>query len=294
MKNCIIKLKECYGRLSKSEKLVADYILKNKLAASDLTISELSKKTNVSCSTINRLALNLGYDGYKEFIKSLYLNAHNDEKELNKHIYDVDIDDDFNLSIKEVASLVCSLNIEAITNTYKMLDMKTLNKVIKLIDKAQRVVIFALSGSIVVAKDMLFKLERLGIACQVSDNYHSLLANASTLKKNELAVFISYSGNTKEVIEAAKLAKETEATVVGITMVGNNQLSKLVDYSIQHSSVDRGIKTFSTRSRVVQENIVDMIFIGLVTKRKEQLKHPYKIYIKRNETLQNSTIFVEN
>ena len=281
MKNCIIKLKECYGRLSKSEKIVADYILKNKLTASDLTISELSKKTNVSCSTINRLALNLGYDGYKEFIKSLYLNAHNDEKELNKHIYDVDIDDDFNLSIKEAASLVCSLNIEAITNTYKMLDMKTLNKVIKLIDKAQRVVIFALSGSIVVAKDMLFKLERLGIACQVSDNYHSLLANASTLKKNELAVFISYSGNTKEVIEAAKLAKETEATVVGITMVGNNQLSKLVDYSIQHSSVDRGIKTFSTRSRVVQENIVDMIFIGLVTKRKEQLNKYYSLFMSR-------------
>ena len=281
MKNCIIKLKECYGRLSKSEKIVADYILKNKLTASDLTISELSKKTNVSCSTINSLALNLGYDGYKEFIKSLYLNAHNDEKELNKHIYDVDIDDDFNLSIKEVASLVCSLNIEAITNTYKMLDMKTLNKVIKLIDKAQRVVIFALSGSIVVAKDMLFKLERLGIACQVSDNYHSLLANASTLKKNELAVFISYSGNTKEVIEAAKLAKETEATVVGITMVGNNQLSKLVDYSIQHSSVDRGIKTFSTRSRVVQENIVDMIFIGLVTKRKEQLNKYYSLFMSR-------------
>ena len=281
MKNCIIKLKECYGRLSKSEKIVADYILKNKLTASDLTISELSKKTNVSCSTINRLALNLGYDGYKEFIKSLYLNAHNDEKELNKHIYDVDIDDDFNLSIKEVASLVCSLNIEAITNTYKMLDMKTLNKVIKLIDKAQRVVIFALSGSIVVAKDMLFKLERLGIACQVSDNYHSLLANASTLMKNELAVFISYSGNTKEVIEAAKLAKETEATVVGITMVGNNQLSKLVDYSIQHSSVDRGIKTFSTRSRVVQENIVDMIFIGLVTKRKEQLNKYYSLFMSR-------------
>ena len=281
MKNCIIKLKECYGRLSKSEKIVADYILKNKLTASDLTISELSKKTNVSCSTINRLALNLGYDGYKEFIKSLYLNAHNDEKELNKHIYDVDIDDDFNLSIKEVASLVCSLNIEAITNTYKMLDMKTLNKVIKLIDKAQRVVIFALSGSIVVAKDMLFKLERLGIACHVSDNYHSLLANASTLKKNELAVFISYSGNTKEVIEAAKLAKETEATVVGITMVGNNQLSKLVDYSIQHSSVDRGIKTFSTRSRVVQENIVDMIFIGLVTKRKEQLNKYYSLFMSR-------------
>ena len=281
MKNCIIKLKECYGRLSKSEKIVADYILKNKLTASDLTISELSKKTNVSCSTINRLALNLGYDGYKEFIKSLYLNAHNDEKELNKHIYDVDIDDDFNLSIKEVASLVCSLNIEAITNTYKMLDMKTLNKVIKLIDKAQRVVIFALSGSIVVAKDMLFKLERLGIACQVSDNYHSLLANASTLKKNELAVFISYSGNTKEVIEASKLAKETEATVVGITMVGNKQLSKLVDYSIQHSSVDRGIKTFSTRSRVVQENIVDMIFIGLVTKRKEQLNKYYSLFMSR-------------
>ena len=281
MKKCIMKLKEGYGRLSKSEKIVADYILKNKLTASDLTISELSKKTNVSCSTINRLALNLGYDGYKEFIKSLYLNAHNDEKELNKHIYDVDIDDDFNLSIKEVASLVCSLNIEAITNTYKMLDMKTLNKVIKLIDKAQRVVIFALSGSIVVAKDMLFKLERLGIACQVSDNYHSLLANASTLKKNELAVFISYSGNTKEVIEAAKLAKETEATVVGITMVGNNQLSKLVDYSIQHSSVDRGIKTFSTRSRVVQENIVDMIFIGLVTKRKEQLNKYYSLFMSR-------------
>ena len=285
MNSGILKINEYYKTFTKQEKKLADFLLKNINEASVLTISELSKESGVSCSTINRFAITLGYKGFKEFIRDMYHEANS--LPVQENVYEINHENPLNMDIDTVIKVVCNLNIESIRNSLMMLEETKVLKAIEAIHKAPRVVVYALSGSVAPAIDLKFKFQRLGINCEVYDNPHSLILSATTLKSKDVVIALSYTGETKEILDALKYVKENGAKIIGITMVGNNSLSKICDICIEHSSVDKGLRTYSTRSRVVQENIIDILYIGLCTKRKGFLERYYSLFAKDKEDKNN-------
>lgn len=285
MNSGILKINEYYKTFTKQEKKLADFLLKNINEASVLTISELSKKSGVSCSTINRFAITLGYKGFKEFIRDMYHEANS--LPVQENVYEINHENPLNMDIDTVIKVVCNLNIESIRNSLMMIEETKVLKAIEAIHKAPRVVVYALSGSVAPALDLKFKFQRLGINCEVYDNPHSLNLSATTLKSKDVVIALSYTGETKEILDALKYVKENGAKIIGITMVGNNSLSKICDICIEHSSVDKGLRTYSTRSRVVQENIIDILYIGLCTKRKGFLERYYSLFAKDKEDKNN-------
>ena len=285
MNSGILKINEYYKTFTKQEKKLADFLLKNINEASVLTISELSKKSGVSCSTINRFAITLGYKGFKEFIRDMYHEANS--LPVQENVYEINNENQLNMDIHTVIKVVCNLNIESIRNSLMMIEETKVSKAIEAIHKAPRVVVYALSGSVAPALDLKFKFQRLGINCEVYDNPHSLILSATTLKSKDVVIALSYTGETKEILDALKYVKENGAKIIGITMVGNNSLSKICDICIEHSSVDKGLRTYSTRSRVVQENIIDILYIGLCTKRKGFLERYYSLFAKDKEDKNN-------
>ena len=285
MNSGILKINEYYKTFTKQEKKLADFLLKNINEASVLTISELSKESGVSCSTINRFAITLGYKGFKEFIRDMYHEANS--LPVQENVYEINHENPLNMDIDAVIKVVCNLNIESIRNSLMMLEETKVLKAIEAIHKAPRVVVYALSGSVAPALDLKFKFQRLGINCEVYDNPHSLILSATTLKSKDVVIALSYTGETKEILDALKYVKENGAKIIGITMVGNNSLSKICDICIEHSSVDKGLRTYSTRSRVVQENIIDILYIGLCTKRKGFLEKYYSLFAKDKEDKNN-------
>ena len=285
MNSGILKINEYYKTFTKQEKKLADFLLKNINEASVLTISELSKESGVSCSTINRFAITLGYKGFKEFIRDMYHEANS--LPVQENVYEINHENPLNMDIDTVIKVVCNLNIESIRNSLMMLEETKVLKAIEAIHKAPRVVVYALSGSVAPALDLKFKFQRLGINCEVYDNPHSLIPSATTLKSKDVVIALSYTGETKEILDALKYVKENGAKIIGITMVGNNSLSKICDICIEHSSVDKGLRTYSTRSRVVQENIIDILYIGLCTKRKGFLERYYSLFAKDKEDKNN-------
>ena len=285
MNSGILKINEYYKTFTKQEKKLADFLLKNINEASVLTISELSKESGVSCSTINRFAITLGYKGFKEFIRDMYHEANS--LPVQENVYEINHENPLNMDIDTVIKVVCNLNIESIRNSLMMLEETKVLKAIEAIHKAPRVVVYALSGSVAPALDLKFKFQRLGINCEVYDNTHSLILSATTLKSKDVVIALSYTGETKEILDALKYVKENGAKIIGITMVGNNSLSKICDICIEHSSVDKGLRTYSTRSRVVQENIIDILYIGLCTKRKGFLERYYSLFAKDKEDKNN-------
>ena len=285
MNSGILKINEYYKTFTKQEKKLADFLLKNINEASVLTISELSKKSGISCSTINRFAITLGYKGFKEFIRDMYHEANS--LPVQENVYEINHENPLNMDIDTVIKVVCNLNIESIRNSLMMIEETKVLQAIEAIHKAPRVVVYALSGSVAPALDLKFKFQRLGINCEVYDNPHSLILSATTLKSKDVVIALSYTGETKEILDALKYVKENGAKIIGITMVGNNSLSKICDICIEHSSVDKGLRTYSTRSRVVQENIIDILYIGLCTKRKGFLERYYSLFAKDKEDKNN-------
>ena len=65
------QIRERYKRLSKGQKLLADYITEHYDKAVFMTASILGKTVGVSESTVVRFATQLGYEGYPEFQKAL-------------------------------------------------------------------------------------------------------------------------------------------------------------------------------------------------------------------------------
>ena len=60
-----------YNTFSKGQKKIADYLVKNYDKAAFMTASQLSKVINVSCSTVVRFAVELGYDGFPYLQRAL-------------------------------------------------------------------------------------------------------------------------------------------------------------------------------------------------------------------------------
>ena len=279
MDNCIIRINEVLDSLSKQELKVANYILKHAEEVSKMTVAELSKKCKSSAATIMRFCYSLNYSGYREFIKALYSDIQNKIHE-DDSIYDIDNDDITGMSVSSTIYSVCKINIRALDATLKVISTDEVEKAINLIDKANKVYIYALSGSKVVAYDAVFKFQRLGIDAQAYDDPHSQILSASILNKNDVAIVISYTGETIDILNTANLLKKKGTPIIAISKYGTNPLSKIADINIQHSSLGKGLKTYSTRSRTVQHNIIDILFVGLSQIRNNKLKEYYKLFSK--------------
>lgn len=279
MDNCIIRINEVLDSLSKQELKVANYILKHAEEVSKMTVAELSKKCKSSAATIMRFCYSLNYSGYREFIKALYSDIQNKIHE-DDSIYDIDNDDITGMSVSSTIYSVCKMNIRALDATLKVISADEVEKAINLIHKANKVYIYALSGSKVVAYDAVFKFQRLGIDAQAYDDPHSQILSASILNKNDVAIVISYTGETIDILNTANLLKKKGTPIIAISKYGTNPLSKIADINIQHSSLGKGLKTYSTRSRTVQHNIIDILFVGLSQIRNDKLKEYYKLFSK--------------
>jgi DNA-binding MurR/RpiR family transcriptional regulator len=70
-KDLIEKIKNEYSKLSKGQKLIANFILENYDKAAFMTAANLGKSIDISESTVVRFANRLGYEGYKELQKDL-------------------------------------------------------------------------------------------------------------------------------------------------------------------------------------------------------------------------------
>ena len=279
MDNCIIRINEVLDNLSKQELKVANYILKHAEDVSKMTVAELSKKCKSSAATIMRFCYSLNYSGYREFIKALYSDIQNKIHE-DDSIYDIDNDDITGMSVSSTIYSVCKMNMRALDATLKVISTDEVEKAINVIDKANKVYIYALSGSKVVAYDAVFKFQRLGIDAQAYDDPHSQILSASILNKNDVAIVISYTGETIDILNTANLLKKKGTPIIAISKYGTNPLSKIADINIQHSSLGKGLKTYSTRSRTVQHNIIDILFVGLSQIRNDKLKEYYKLFSK--------------
>lgn len=278
MNNCIIRIQELLSSLPKQTAKVANYVLKHPEEASQLTIVELAKKTQSSTATVVRFTNSLGYKGYRDFMKCLYQAAIMTSGEEEDNYYELAGETNTFHTVKEMINYISRLNIEALISTAKIINPDCVEKAIDIMNKANRIYIYALSGSIVVAQDLEFKLDRLSISCRAYITPHSQKLSATTLKPNDVAIFISYSGETKEIVSTAEIARDQKAKTISITKYGDNPLNKVCQINLKHSSLGQGFRSFSTRSRIVQQNVIDILFVALANRRGEHLQKYYDLF----------------
>ena len=254
MKNGIVKqITASYGDLRKSEKRAADYILRHMEQAAGLSIDRLAEAADVSQPTVLRMLRSLGFSGYKDFKYRLVSEMAQSEAESQGAAepmfgYTLRKQD----TLEEIPSYMTATAAGMMEETLKNLSVRIYRKAVESIRKARLIDIYSVENSGVTAQDLLAKLLYLGLPCR-----------AGSLTGEDVAVGISYSGASKDTVDAVRTAKRSGATTIVITNFRDSPISRYADILIC-TSQEQFIYGNAIYSRMTQLLIVDMIYMGII------------------------------
>ena len=253
-----LQIKLLYDKMGKAEKRIADWIFENPGKIISLSIIELAEQCECGEATIVRFAKRLNLNGFQELKFSLA--AENGGSPASTHITESD-------SAFEIYQKVCNDIYLSLEKTKGSLKESLLEEAAEKICKADKIVIFGLGNSSAIAIDASHKFMRAGLnAISYTDNHMQVIA-ASHLKENDIAIGISHSGSSKDVVEALKIAKEHNATTIAITNSGKSPILKQSDIVLSTSSEETKYNILALNSRIAQLAIIDTLYFYIVYNR---------------------------
>ena len=260
MKSVIVKLREYMREASGTEKGIIAYLLEHPEQVVEMNIRDLAKKCYASTSTISRLCHKIGFEHYKDFQKSLvYENA------LRKDVItERNCEIDRNDSLEQLIEKVIYKNIVSLKDTKSLIDVDALDKSVKLLAKSRKIAFFGMGASLLAAQDAYLKFMRINKFCQINEDYHSQIVLASNMTSEDVAIVISYSGLTKEMILCAETMKNANVPIIAFTCFRESPLSKLADYNLYVTETEFDFRTGKMSSRISQLVVVDLLYMAYI------------------------------
>lgn len=266
MSNALLRLRESSKTFSSTEKEIARIILDNPQLVVDLSVHALAKHTFSSASTIVRLCNHIGYSGYKEFRWAVTYELA--QRAQNRKIERKEIERSD--SLEEIISKITYLNVVSLEETVSLLDVQVLRRCVELLRNARVIYLFGLGASLCTAKDAYLKFLRLNKLCIVNEDWHSQLLQARNSTAEDVALVISYSGATVEVIECMKTLKENHTPIIAITRFVQSPVSELADEKLYIAANESVFRSGAMSSRLSQLNIIDILYTALANEDYEQ------------------------
>ena len=263
------QIKNTLPELRKSEKLVADFVLKNPKSIVTMKTAEASSAMGISEPTLIRFCKALGFSGYQEFKINLSQQLAADDYFV---MYEIEEDD----SIHELCEKVFDTTISEILNVRSQIDQDILESAIEALANAKRVEVYAFGGSAPVAMDAQHKFFRLKISSSFISDPHIQLMSANSLSKNDVVLAISQSGTTSALIDSVKILKKSGVKVVGI-MPENTPLANICDYPISINVGDNYRITKPHTSRIAYTAVIDVMTMGIAQLKPDAQEHLYNI-----------------
>lgn len=249
-----IKLK--YNTFTKSYKKLADFVSKDPDFFLNNSISEVAIACSVAEATISRFCRTLGYNGYHDFKMALVKALTKDENILNGSVASNDSDD----SITNMSKEILTRNIEALNDTFMLLESDKIEEAVNLLKGANRIMFFGVGSSLTSALEGANKFMRICPNVQINIETHMQLVSAALISENDVAIIISYSGSTKEVVDMARKIKEKGAKIICITRYQKSPLTSYSDVVLLCSSNERFVYGHSVSMEITQMFLLDILY----------------------------------
>ena len=253
----VLRIKEEYSKLTKSEQRVADYFISNYKEAINESTQSIALITNTSPATVIRFVKTMKFEGIQQLKLALAADIDSDRKYIcDEIIHQKD-------GLEEIIEKNKRNIVNSIEKLYALMDMDLMKKAIDAIDGARKIYLFGVGASGIVCYDINYKLSRIGKDVVFNNDIHLQLVNLNFIKKEDTCVCISYSGNTRETVLVAEIAKKAGAKTVGICCYGKNELSNICDITLRVPQDERELRLGAISSRNTTLTLLDMIYLAI-------------------------------
>jgi len=244
-------IKSCYPSLSKTEKKVADYILKEKGKIIYQTLLEISQSIDVGEATIIRFVRKIGFSGFQD-LKFEIAKENNTENEDSENGGE---HNNYESYIDANAERI----VQTITNTKATLVQGNINLAIKMITDAKRVFFYGVGSSGFTANEAQVRFMRLGVIGNSVIDPHFQSMYSSIGNDKDVIIVFSISGYTKDIIEAVKIAKEENTKVIAITSYILSPVAQLADCVLLTAAKENPLEGGSFTGKISQLYIIDLL-----------------------------------
>lgn len=248
--------------LSGASVRVAQLVADDPSRVAQMTITELGEAARTSESTVVRTARALGFSGYSQLRLALSAEAarqDSDAQQPQALTADIAAED----TLGKVVAKLEAAEETALRATLHHLDLAALAAAVDAITGARRVDIYGVNVSGLVATDLWQKLLRIGVMCHVHTETHQALTSAVLLGQDDVAVAISHSGTTVDVLDPVRQAKQNGATTIALTSRARSPLAGLVDHVLLSAGWEEPLRPGAMASRSSQLLVADCLFIGV-------------------------------
>lgn len=262
--NLLLMIRALLPSLNEQEQKVGQYILSNPGDVVHLAIGELSQRCHASDTTIFRFCRKVGAGGYQD----LKIRLAQETASLRTPIYAAPTDAD---TQDEVIRNAVSANIKALEDTLAVLDAATLDHAANVILAARRVDIYGAGGGAIAARDLQYKLIRLGLRAVPHTDAETQVVSATLLTAADVAVAISHSGESLDVLRALRVAAESGATTIAITNHPTSAIAAAAHISLCTAAQESLAYGYPLGARVAQVGLIDVIYACLAHKRRDEV-----------------------
>lgn len=259
--NILLKLRDYKDSLTPAERKVAEYVLEYPEEVPKCSIKKLAIKSKTSDASVVRLCKTLGFEGFREFIVRISAETASKDFEPDDEYKDIQPGDDLNLIIRNVSKNNC----KSIEDTLSIIDKASISEAVDLLSSSKRIFFYGIGASGLVCMDAQQKFMRINKNCLACTDGHTQLTSACMLTSEDVAVFISNTGNTKEIVDTLKLVRDSKATIIAITKYGKSILSENSDIVLYFSTPEVSIRSGAMGSRIAMLNIIDILFSGVAS-----------------------------
>ena len=275
------KIDKNYEQMSKGQKLLADYILKNYDKAVFLTAAKLGKVVGVSESTVVRFATQLGYQGYPGFQKALEELVRNKLNSIQRMEVTYG-----RISQSEILASVLQSDIEKIKLTLANMDQNAFELAVDTILNAKRIYVVGIRSCAPLANFLSFYLNL------IFDNVASVHTNSSSeifeqlirIGAEDVIIGISFPRYSMRTLKALEFASNRKAKVITLT---DSVHSPMTLYS-SCNLIARSDMASIVDSLVAPLSVVNALVVALCMKKQkdviatletlEQIWDEYQVY----------------
>lgn len=244
--------------LTPAEKRVAEFVLKAPHEITHMSLQRLAKRCGCGEATVVRLCRTIGVSGYAEFKRLLAGQL------LNPPAKDETGEIAPGRSMGEVVESVFKLNILNLKKTLEVAAIEEYEKACDKIARAGKICFFAIGDAMFPCNYASLRLKRIGCDCFSDSDADVQIVNACNMKEGDVAIAISHSGRTKQVVEAMRIAKERGAVTICITKAGKSELTKYSDIVLYNVTTDTTVDKEVIARRVAEQAMLDAIYMGVL------------------------------
>ena len=253
-----LRVRSALNKLSSAESRVAEYVLCQPNAVLGGNIRSVAEACRVSEATVVRFLRRAGFSGLKEFKGAMALEQVLDSDSLP---YSRKLDDsDTTRALKTKVFYGC---IEALSDTMSVLDDQALSWAIDALDSAPYVEIFGVGGAASVARSALHCFRKVGLRVNITTEFNFNYLRVERFTPGDVVLVISLSGETKDVLEAVRIARAKGVVIISITNIQESTLSGMSDCCLNSTCRTHMLPGDTTYERVAQTGIVRALYAGM-------------------------------